>query len=216
MTSHPQIKICGTTSIHDAQMAQEAGADYLGIIVEHAPSPRNVSLAQAQSIASAVSIPVVAVTVNKPLEELLHLYKVLCPHAIQLHGDETADLVQQLTQHGVRVWAAISGEHDEVLSRAQQMREAGAETLVIDARLTTADGVIYGGSGQRSDWGAATMLVQNSARLSLAGGLSPENVRQAIEFVQPHIVDVASGVEASKGVKDRDKVLSFVRTARHG
>lgn len=214
MASTPQIKICGTTSIEDAKVAQDAGANYLGIIVEHAPSPRNVSLDQAQHIASTVSIPVVAVTVNKPLEELLHIHKVLCPHAIQLHGDETPELAQELSQRGVRVWAAISGERPEILSRARQMRAAGAETLVIDARLTTAEGVIYGGSGHRSDWGAARLLVEAGAHVNLAGGLSPENVREAIETVRPHIVDVISGVEARKGVKDRDKVLSFVRAAR--
>lgn len=210
----PQIKICGTTSIHDALLAQDAGADYLGIIVEHAPSPRNVSLAQARSIAHSVTIPVVAVTVNKALDELLHLHKVLCPYAIQLHGDETPKLVSDLVQHGVRVWAAISGERSEVLSRAEPMRDAGVQTLVIDARLTTAEGIIYGGSGHRSDWGAARTLVESGARVTLAGGLSPENVREAIATVGPHIVDVISGVEANKGVKDRDKVLSFVRAVR--
>ena len=215
MDSTPQIKICGTTSIEDALLAQEAGADYLGIIVEHAPSPRNVSLAQAQAIANAVSIPVVAVTVNKSLDELLQLHKVLCPHAIQLHGDETPELARELIANGVRVWAAISGERGEVLSRAEGMRAAGVETLVIDARLTTASGVIYGGSGHRSDWGAARILVQDGARIALAGGLSPENVREAIATVQPHIVDVISGIEARKGVKDRDKVLSFVRATRN-
>lgn len=214
MSSTPQIKICGTTSIEDAQLAQEAGADFLGIIIEHAPSPRNVSLAQARSIAGSVAIPVVAVTVNKPLDELLHLHQILGPHAIQLHGDETPELVNELVQRGVRVWAAISGGREEVLSRAQQMRDAGAETLVVDARLSTPDGIIYGGSGHRSDWGAARMLVEAGAHVTLAGGLSPENVREAIAAVNPHIIDVISGIEASKGIKDRNKVLSFVRAAR--
>ncbi|MDF2441304.1 MAG: phosphoribosylanthranilate isomerase [Abditibacteriota bacterium] len=210
----PQIKICGTTSIQDAQLAEEAGADFLGIIIEHAPSPRNVSREQARLIAASISIPVVAVTVNKSSEGLLRLHDELHPHAIQLHGDETPQLVRELVRHGLRVWVAVSGERAAVLSRAQEMREAGAETLVIDARLTTAQGVIYGGSGHLSDWEAARLLVEAGARINLAGGLSPDNVREAIATVQPHIVDVASGIEAAKGVKNRDKVLSFVRAAQ--
>jgi phosphoribosylanthranilate isomerase len=205
----PLLKICGTTSIPDARLAQEASADFLGMIVDFPPSPRHVPLEKAVEIAGSVSLPVIAVTVNQSLEQLLRIHKALSPHALQLHGDETPELVQQLVKNYIRVWAVASGERPQVLSRAKTMSQAGAEAILIDARLSTAEGTIYGGTGHVGDWEATRMLVDEGYRVILAGGLNAENIADAIEQVEPWMVDVASGVEAQKGVKDRAKVLSF-------
>jgi phosphoribosylanthranilate isomerase len=212
-TNQPLIKICGTTSVQDAQLAAAAGAHYLGIIVDFPPSPRHIALPDAQEITRDASLPIVAVTVNQSLEQLLRIQEVMAPHALQLHGDESPELVRQLVQNGVRVWAVASGERQAVLARAREMSDAGAEVILVDARITNAQGTIYGGTGHVADWEAARLLVDEGHRVALAGGLNPQNVHAAIEQVQPWLVDVISGVEACKGVKDADKILSFVKNA---
>ena len=207
-SQYPQIKICGTTSIEDALLAQDAGADFLGIVVEHAPSPRSVSLPKAQEIAQSVTTPIIIVTVNRDKEWLIEAQQLLNAHALQLHGDESPDLVRELKAQNIQVWTAISG--NDAHERAHQMLKAGSDALLIDARSHNQNGVIYGGTGLRGDWNLARELVKDGVRVILAGGLDAENARAAIEFVRPWIVDVISGVEKSKGVKDADKVRAFV------
>ncbi|HEX8238097.1 MAG TPA: phosphoribosylanthranilate isomerase [Abditibacteriaceae bacterium] len=214
MTPRVLVKICGTTSVADAQLAARAGADYLGIIIDHAPSPRSVSPHTAQEIEVSTHLPAVAVTVNKTLCELLNLSDTLQPTALQLHGDESVQLVRDLKRHDLTVWVACSGSAEEIKRRALAMTDAGADAILIDARITTPEGIVYGGTGHRSDWNCARELVERQLRVILAGGLDPENVAEAIEFVRPWMVDVISGVEVQKGVKDAEKVQRFVEAAR--
>ncbi len=207
------VKICGTTSVHDALLAQDADADFLGVILLHPPSPRNVSLETARAIRDAVSTPLVAVTVNLPLAELLSLDELLQPHALQLHGDESPELVAQLTNHGLKTWCAVGGENAH--ERASHLLSAGAEAILIDSRSATKSGeTIYGGTGKRSDWNVARELSESGARVILSGGLSPENVVQAIREVQPWLVDTVSGVEEKPGIKGGEKIRDFVRVAK--
>lgn len=214
----PLVKICGTTSIEDAELVQEAGADFLGIIVEHPPSPRSVPLEQAAAIAGAVKLPVAAVTVNLPLERLVEIHRALfavnADVRLQLHGDESPELVSLLKSQGIVVWTAISGDAETVRTRSAAMRTAGADALLLDARENTAGGVIYGGTGKVADWDLAREIVASGAKVILAGGLDPENVARAIETVRPWTVDTVSGVEAHKGKKDAEKVRSFVERAK--
>jgi len=208
------VKICGTTSSEDAQLAMDAGANFLGVIIEHSPSPRSVSLKTAREVSSNCKLPVVAVTVNKSLDELLHINEMLRPFALQLHGDENPELARQLVNCGLVVWAACSGEREIAHRRALQMTAAGAQAVLLDARTTNGGETVYGGTGHTSDWELARELRQSGLRVILAGGLSPDNVQQAIETVRPWMVDVISGVEARKGVKDGEKVREFVHRAR--
>lgn len=207
----PLIKICGTTSLQDAQLAIRCGADYIGVIVDYPPSPRHVPLAEARIIHQGLQgeVPFVAVTVNLSFDELRHLHDKLRPPILQLHGDETPELVGKLKGEGYRVWAAVHNA-----ARATQMRDAGVEALLVDARAATATGIIYGGTGQRSDWHLARSLIENDMRVVLAGGLDAQNVTEAIEQVRPWMVDVISGVEAQKGVKDPQKLADFIAHAR--
>jgi phosphoribosylanthranilate isomerase len=213
------IKICGTTTSHDVLLAARAGADYLGIIVEHLPSPRNVDLESAIEIRDALqraglSTPLVAVTVNLPIARLLEIQELLAPQVLQLHGDESPELVAQLVERGARVWAT-AGEGEAALQRASTLLGAGAEAILVDARAQTSSGTtIYGGTGKSSDWSLARELSQSGARVVLSGGLNPQNVAHAIEQVQPWIVDAVSGVEARPGVKDENKVRTFIEAAR--
>lgn len=207
------VKICGTTSIGDALLAQNANADFLGVIVEHAPSPRNVNREIAREIFAATTFQSVAVVVNKTLDELLQLHAELQPDVLQLHGDESVEIARALSTRSVRFWAACSGETEAAKTRAIQMSDAGAEAVLLDARAQHDGAVVYGGTGLRSDWKLARELVESGLRVVLAGGLAPENVREAIEIVRPWAVDVVSGVESQKGAKSADRVLDFVRNA---
>ncbi len=203
------LKICGTTSPLDARLSQEAGADFLGVILNHPASPRSVSLETAREIAASTSARLVALSVNQPLETLLAIAGELRPHALQLHGDETPELVSQLAERGLEVWKAVSGEETALFEAAQRFREAGASAILVDARETSPQGTIYGGTGQTCDWNAARALVDAGFRVILAGGLAPANVARAIETVRPWMIDVVSGVEARKGAKDPEKVRQF-------
>jgi phosphoribosylanthranilate isomerase len=156
----------------------------------------------------------VAVTVNQTLCELLSLSDALQPTALQLHGDENVQLVRDLKRHDLSVWVACSGSAEEIKQRAFAMTDAGADAILIDARINSPDGIIYGGTGHRADWNCARELVEHKLRVILAGGLTPENVVEATEYVHPWMVDVISGVEAQKGIKDAAKVQQFVKAAR--
>lgn len=209
--SRPLIKICGNTTTEDALWAVEHGADYIGSIVEHPPSPRHVSVDQALQIRRSVgeSAGFVAVVVNLSLDQLRRLHDELQPDVLQLHGDETPELVSVLCAEGRRIWPAVHNAE-----RAVQMRDVGVEAILVDARATSAEGTIYGGTGQRSDWVLAKSLVGQGEKVVLAGGLDAGNVAGAIAQVQPWAVDVLSGVEIRKGVKDPEKVARFMAVAR--
>jgi phosphoribosylanthranilate isomerase len=216
MSSEVLVKICGNTSVTDAQMTACAGADYLGVIVEHAPSPRGADLKRAGDIFAATHCPTVAVTVNLPLDRLLRIAEALQPAALQLHGDESPALVRQLKAHGLTVWAACTGEPRALRRRALELTGAGADAVLVDARAMSASGdTVYGGTGHLGDWRSAHDLVAEGLRVILAGGLDADNVAAAIRAVQPWMVDVVSGVEAGKGMKDPHKVRRFIEAARH-
>lgn len=209
----PLVKICGTTTREDAHLAAQEGADYLGVIVDYPSSPRHVSLQNARGLFGR-ELPTVAVTVNQSLDEMLRLAEVLNPAVLQLHGDESVEVMRGLKERGWQVWAACSGNRDVARRRALEMVEAGADAILIDARVVSGQGVVYGGTGARGDWELARVLGESGVRIVLSGGLTPENVREAIGYVRPWMVDVASGVEAHKGTKDADKVRRFIQAAR--
>ncbi len=206
------LKICGTTSLADAKTS--AGADALGVIVRHAASPRHVDDETARAMSQDVAGVIVVVSVNQSLQALEQIARDLRPLALQLHGDESPQLVRELVARGFTVWKALSGDAVTLTAQARVYTEAGASALVVDARETKNGGTIYGGTGHTADWDAARALVDEGYRVILAGGLTPENVARAIESVRPWGVDVVSGVEARKGVKDAEKVRAWIEAAR--
>ena len=206
------LKICGTTNLADAKTS--AGADALGVIVNHRVSPRHIEIETARVIVDGVAVPIVAVSVNQSLQSLEQIARDCNPLALQLHGDESPQLVRELVARGFTVWKALSGDAATLTAQARVYTEAGASALVVDARETNASGTIYGGTGHLADWNAARALVDEGYRVILAGGLTPANVARAIETVRPWGVDVVSGVEARKGVKDAEKVRAWIEAAR--
>ena len=193
------LKICGLTNEADAAHAAAAGATALGVIF--APSsPRCVSADTARDIVEAVPahVPVVGVFVNAPLEAIVAVVAHTGIRVVQLHGDEPERYAAALKMPLLRA-AGVDVELDSWPTA----------TLLLDATSAAQ----RGGTGQRVDWENAA-AVASRRKTVLAGGLTPDNVADAIAAVRPFGVDVSSGVEASPGRKDRDKVSRFLENAR--
>ncbi len=203
-----KVKICGITNSEDARAAVEAGADALGFVL-HRKSPRCVPMDVVKAIVAALPpfVLPVGVFVN---EEAATVREVMdqCGLALaQLHGEETASYCETLGRPILRA-IRLRGPGD-LLALAEYKGRAQVRGFLVDAFSEKE----YGGTGQVADWGLAAEAAK-SAQILLAGGLTPENVREAIRQVRPYGVDVSSGVEASPGKKDRAKVGAFIRAAR--
>ncbi len=198
------VKICGLTTITDARVAMEAGADFLGFVM-HAASPRSVSLASLERIADALGpgVRMVGVFVNSPPAWVREIAVSCGLAAVQIHGDEAAaDFVSM----PVPVWRAVN---IGVAGCCPCPAEWPAARYVVDAALPG----VYGGSGVQADWVQAASLARQ-VPVMLAGGLRPENVETAIRRVRPLGVDVASGVEARPGHKSHTAMRAFIASVR--
>lgn len=212
-----KVKICGLTNLTDAQVAVDAGADFLGFIL-YAKSPRYIAPAQVAELLANLTRPshlqCVGVFVNTPIDEVSRILAQTGLDLAQLHGDESAQDVATLQGRGYKALRPKDTEAtaDAIAKAALYTPYPSASTpqLLIDAYHPTA----YGGTGHQADWSLAEDIVQNTSRLLLAGGLTADNVQSAIAAVSPWGVDVASGVEASPGRKDHTQVRAFIANAR--
>jgi phosphoribosylanthranilate isomerase len=204
------VKICGITRGDEAHAIVAAGADALGINF-WPKSKRHIALAEASPWLGDLvgTVPRVAVTVNASDPELHALHESGVIDWIQLHGDETPDRVRSLTLQGLPVFKALGVKDRAMLEAAGAF---ASPTLLLDAYAPNE----YGGSGETMDWslGAEALRLWPDRQIVLAGGLTPENVAEAVHQVRPAAVDVASGVEASPGRKDLDKVRAFLERVR--
>lgn len=213
-----QIKICGITTVEDAQEAVAAGADAVGLNF-YPGSPRCVDRDTAQKIVQTLpgSVAKVGVFVNAGIDTVKELADHLPLDFVQLSGDEPPDYWQRL--HSLRLIPVLRGGVDALESIRRWLFPAGHDQPDISALLIDAwEPGAFGGTGKVVDWGNARELVDlaGGVPVVLAGGLRPDNVRRAIEVARPAAVDVASGVEQRPGKKDADKVRAFVRAAREG
>ena len=201
-----RVKICGVTSVADALLAAESGADLIGLNF-YPPSPRYVSLATAQEIRAVLPAHVwcVGVFVNAERAHIVTLQEQLRLHAVQFHGDESRAEVEGwpcLTIKALRV--PPDGPPPD-------WQHFPVDYLLLDTHKPGR----YGGTGERFSWERLTTLpLECRDRLILAGGLTPENVSEAARAVRPWAVDVASGVEAIPGRKDPEKVRAFIANAK--
>ncbi|MEW6352206.1 MAG: phosphoribosylanthranilate isomerase [Thermodesulfobacteriota bacterium] len=197
-----RVKICGITTIEDAMAAVGAGADALGFVF--APSPRRVSPDRARAIVRELPpfVITVGVFVNAGLEEIRAIRAFCKLGLVQLHGSESEDFVNQLGSGTIK---ALRVGSDTVVRPESY---AGA-TLLLDTYSPSA----AGGTGTTFDWSLAAEVAR-SRPVILAGGLTPENVADAIRTVSPYGVDVSSGVEIEPGRKDHEKISRFVRRAK--
>lgn len=218
-----KVKICGTTSVRDAQMAADAGADYLGVLVDVPGSERSLTVDEALAIVESSRIPVVVLLSGKGVEDIISVVKVLQPFAVHLLGQMPYQAIRDLKERlDCQIWQTVylpvRGQAEvDVAVLEESMRsyvEAGADVIVMDtmslAAPTGRDAratIRYGGTGKVSDWGAAKRLAKSiQVPVFLAGGIDPDNVREAIRKVDPYGVDLATGVEESKGKRDPEKV----------
>jgi phosphoribosylanthranilate isomerase len=212
------IKICGITNIDDARAAADAGADAIGLNF-FSKSRRFVDPRSAAHIAGELPTDIlkVGVFVNHDLHQITEIVGQVGLDAVQLHGDEPALLVAELPPH-VRIVRAHRCGREGLAPLAPYLDECHSLGRMPDLLLIDADaGADFGGSGTLADW--ALIRQQKDLfcglPLILAGGLTPDNVADAIEAVAPNGVDVASGVERESGLKDPDLIARFVTTARN-
>lgn len=210
MGEHTRVKICGLTSETDIKAAVDAGADLLGAIVDvSVDTPREVSPERAADLFADVppGVSTVLVTMASTTGRVRELVERVEPDAVQLHGVSPRRLLRIRSTLPVDVVAAVDAADADAVRRYDGV----ADALLVDSL----DDSGAGGTGETHDWGRTRAVVADvDAPVFLAGGLTPENVRAAVETVAPYAVDVASGVERDGGVKNDDAVRSFVTEAR--
>jgi tRNA threonylcarbamoyl adenosine modification protein YjeE len=221
-----KVKICGTTSVRDAQMAVDAGADYLGVLVDVPGSERSLTIDRALTIAEATRIPVVVLLSGKGVDDIISIAGLLKPFAVHLLGQVSIQSIRELKRKlECQLWPTVylpakgqaEANVDAVKESAKSYEQAGADLIVIDTMSLAADGTVsrYGGTGKTGDWDAARELVASlRVPVLLAGGINPDNVRAAIREVDPYGVDLATGVEESKGRRDPEKVKRLMQEVR--
>jgi phosphoribosylanthranilate isomerase len=200
-----QVKICGITNVADAQAAAAAGADLIGLMF-YDKSPRHVTLTTAAEIARSVSpfVVKVGVFVNPTVELVTRAIAECGLSLLQFHGDEPPEFC---TQFGVMSMKAFRVRNTESL-RART--DYNTDAWLLDAFSAGA----LGGTGEKFNWDLAVEARKAGRPIFLAGGLTPDNVGDAVRLVQPFGVDVSSGVESAPGIKDTARVKSFIEHAK--
>lgn len=197
-----RVKICGITRVEDALNAVAQGADAIGLVF-YKPSPRNVEIEQAIEIANKIPafVTVVALFVNAEPDFVRKVISEVKLDLLQFHGDETP---QECASYGMPFIKAIRVKSDTNLVQCAKDFSA-SKALLLD---TFTDGVA-GGTGHVFDWNLIPAALDKP--VILAGGLTAQNVAQAITQVKPYAVDVSGGVEVSKGIKDAEKIAAFMQ-----
>lgn len=200
-----KIKICGIKTIPDALAAVNAGADLIGFNF-YPKSPRYVDVGMCRNIMSVMrqigKVTCVGVFVNASIAEILATMDTLGLNLAQLHGDETPEMLKALNGKAFKAFRGIPESVDGFV-------RSESPAFLVDASVKG----VYGGSGVTVDWNSAAELAKKYPLL-LAGGLTPENVAEAVSRVKPWGVDVASGVESAPGKKDAGNMVQFVKEVK--
>lgn len=200
-----RIKICGITRAEDVLAAAQCGADAIGLVF-YQRSPRHVSVAQARQLAGALPpfVSVVGLFVDAEAAFVREVLANVPLDLLQFHGDESAEYCAQFDRPYLKAIRVKAGA--DLLQCASDFRSA--KGLLLDAHVEG----IPGGTGATFDW--ALIPRQLPVPVILSGGLDAKNVAAAIKQVQPYAVDVSSGVEASKGIKDAAKIAAFINEVK--
>ena len=201
-----KVKICGITNPEDARLAAGSGADAIGLVF--AESPRKVSVEEAWEIGTALPDGVlkVGVFVDKEPAEIVRIAAGVGLDYAQLHGDETPEVVAAVREVGLKVIKALRMR--EVVS-LEMLRYFEADLFLLDAYSEK----LRGGTGERFDWELAKSL-KGRGNILVSGGLTPENVREAVRFFEPYGVDASSSLEDAPGKKNAERVRRFVSAAK--
>ncbi len=200
-----RVKICGITRVEDALVATSAGADAIGFVF-YAKSPRAVDVEQARAIIAALPpfVTTVGLFVNMARDELHGLLSRVPLDLLQFHGDESVSQCEGFGRPYIKALRVKPG--DDIAARVNEYPSASG--ILLD---TYVEGV-PGGTGEAFDW--SLVPADLSKPVILAGGLQPGNVAEAVRQLRPYAVDVSGGVEASKGIKDAQKIAAFIQAAR--
>jgi len=200
-----RVKICGITNIDDALLAIEAGADALGFVF-HDNSPRYIAPDKAAAIIAALPpfVQTVGVFVNLEADTINRTAEQCRLDLVQLHGDETPGFCAKMCRR------VIKGFRIRDITSLEPMVHYRVAACLLDAYSPQE----YGGTGLSFNWETAMIAKEFGTPIILAGGLTPDNVQEAVEKVLPFGVDVSSGVERAPGIKDPEKVREFIRRAK--
>ncbi len=205
-----KVKVCGITNLNDALSACHSGADAVGFIL-YPKSKRFIKAKEVRKITSQLPpfLTKVGVFVNEDPRDVLEILSYAHLDFAQLHGDETPEECDYVGANRVIKVFRLKSEEE-----VEKIRPYLGKVRAV--LLDTYDSKVYGGTGKPFDWKVALRVKEEFPELPLilSGGLTPENVKRAVETVKPYAVDVSSGVEAEPGVKDGEKVRAFVRNAK--
>ena len=202
---HTRVKICGITRVQDALCAAEHGADAIGLVF-YAHSPRNIDIARAQQICHELPAFVTTVALFKDADaaSINAVLQAVPIDLLQFHGSEPAAFCAQFSRPWIKA-LGMAQKTGDLLAQAEQYH--AARGLLLDSHAPGEDG----GSGLTFDWNSIPALPRP---LILAGGLRLDNVAEAVRIVKPWAVDVSSGVESDKGIKDAALIAAFMQTVR--
>lgn len=207
-----RTKICGITRIQDIDAVVAAGVDAIGFVF-YAPSPRSVTPKQAKKLLKHVPayVQTVGLFVNATGNEIEQVLKTVPLDLLQFHGDETPEQCQQIAEKTSRRWyKAIQMKPNlNVIETIKSYQHVGASAVLLDAWHPE----LKGGTGQQFDWSQFPKL---DIALILAGGLTPDNIEEAIKTTQAFAVDVSGGVESAKGIKDQQRIEKFMQGVQRG
>ena len=200
-----RVKICGITRPGDAVAAAQAGADAIGLVF-YPPSPRFLNVERAREVRDALPpfVQAVALFVNPDAAQVAQVIGRVHPALLQFHGEETPEFCGQFGLPYVK--ACRVGQGVDLLKYLRPF--SGASGWLLDAHVEE-----YGGVGARFDWSLVPAKLERP--LVLSGGLTRENVGEAVQRTRPWAVDVSSGVESSKGIKDAAKIAAFIAEVRN-
>lgn len=206
-----EVKICGLTRAVDAEYADAAGASYLGVIF--AGGPRQRLPQQAREVLLGRRARKVGVFADQPETEIADIAREVGLDVVQLHGVSNPGRVHAVrAATGREVWAVLRTADGHLSEEAEAIADE-ADALVVDALVPG----MLGGSGVAVPWmelGESLDAMENGHRIVLAGGLTADNVAEAIDYVSPMVVDVSSGVESAPGIKDHARIRAFIAAAQ--
>lgn len=201
-----KVKVCGITNPEDGTFAAEAGADAVGLVF--ADSPRRLSVGEAREVAATLpdDILKVGVFVNEEPEVVLRISSKVGLDYAQLHGDETPEAVDAVRERGLKVIKALRVRDAESLKYIEGYE---ADLFLLDAYSKE----VRGGTGESFNWEWAKAL-KGCGNILVSGGLTPENVREAVRFFDPYGVDASSSLEDAPGKKNKERVRRFIGAAK--
>ena len=209
----PAIKICGTTSVRDATMLGKAGVDFCGILVDVSFSERSLTLNEAREVAAKSGTKNVVLLCNPDLSLAEDVACEIRPFAIQLLCQESPSLLTEIKSRlDCEVWKSVHLPAMEGQASIEAYVDAGADAILVDTVDSSEGFSRMGGTGKVADWDLVSQVVA-SVRVPffVAGGIGPDNVGAAIDVLSTCGVDLCSGVEASRGIRDSRKVAALVR-----